>query len=722
MKFVRFVLGATICLFAIYGGYELYVQKFANNEISGDVVQELREAGFDVSEGDAKNGLSGIFQNEPIGRPSASFSMGASPPTPYQETTPNVQAMPPSARASGGLPPSLRRNDTPVTVTFPEHSSQPYSSAISSFASPPTPVSPPTVSAQAPDPFFPPLPGSSEAFRQALDVPLFLNSDSAAMTPPPTIDLTGDLTGEATSKRQGNAETPLTDFGLNANNTPQLPVQSPPTPPIQEQIPAQPPEQVPAQWASAYTFGVAAPPAVDIRTTREPTPQQPNVFPPPVVVPVEQPRIEQQSVNSSVGEATTNPPITVTPHPHVQPLPPIGNEPTNPQVYQQANQQVLIPHLQVISLPPVEEEVPATDNRWAMTPGLPNPPQIALPDPPPVETPFAAGLPPQYVQSDPGTLQPQVTIPAQISPSNQQFVRQDSSPQLPPAPPLTVAPAMSATQPDVQQAVLPQPVQQQQIAQVNNVTPLPQPPQENGIDPEVVSKVAKIGELLTQNQVNEAYEKLSRMYFHDEMTTEERQYVAKHLDLLAGGVLFSRRHHILEAPYMVKEGDTIESIAVQYKITPELLRKLNGIPGTANAAAGTELKVLRGPLDARIYPNFHELVITMRDKYACRFPVSVGSSYAGQAGRFTVQEKALNRGYQLAPGMEVIPPGDPANPLGAQWIELSKEQGTIGIHGTNRPEQIGTTRISAGFFGLRDQDIAEVYDMLTVGSSVTIVR
>jgi len=112
----------------------------------------------------------------------------------------------------------------------------------------------------------------------------------------------------------------------------------------------------------------------------------------------------------------------------------------------------------------------------------------------------------------------------------------------------------------------------------------------------------------------------------------------------------------------------------------------------------------------------------MRDKYACRFPISVGSSYAGQEGSFTVQEKALNRGYQLAPGMEVIPPGDPNNPLGSQWIELSKEQGTIGIHGTNRPEQIGTTRRSAGFFGLRDKDIAEVYDMLTVGSNVTIVR
>jgi hypothetical protein len=386
---------------------------------------------------------------------------------------------------------------------------------------------------------------------------------------------------------------------------------------------------------------------------------------------------------------------------------------------QQTNQQVVIPYMQVTSLPPVEGEVSVMETGWAMTSAMPNPPQILIPDPPQVGTP-PAGQPPQFVQNDPGGLHPQVTIPTQISPAEQQFVRQDNNLQMPQLP---QAPSPTSAQPNGHQMIQLQPTQQQQITQVNNVTPLPQS-QDTGIAPEVAVKVAKIGELLMQNQVADAHEQLSRMYFYDEMTPEERQYVAKHLDLLAGGVLFSRRHHVLEPPYVVKEGDTIESVATQYKITPELLRKLNGIPNGVNAAVGASLKVLRGPLDVRIYPELHELVITMRDKYACRFPISVGSGYAGQDGSFTVQEKALDRGYQLAPGMEIIPPGDPNNPLGAQWIELSRERekGTIGIHGTNRPEQIGTTKRSAGYFGLRNQDIAEVYDMLTVGSNVTIVR
>jgi len=691
MKFVRFILGATICLFAVYGGYELYVQKFTKNEDSGDIFQELRDAGYNVGSGDVKNDLSAMMQSD-LGTPTASFGMEASHP-------PTIPESLSSGTTSGGLPPSLRRSAAPTTAVFPEQPLQ-MESVQSSLHSP-------------------------ETFQPSFDASLFLNPGGATiLTPPPTLD----ASGEATSTGQAITETPSPNWEWDFSNTTQ-PIPTPPAPSVPEQMPEQTPKQTPeppsSQWPSTYTFGVAMPPTVDIATTEGVLQGQAHVFL-PLTTPAEQRPVNTIAQETAAQETAAYRPMIATPHPQVRPLPPIENDLVTAQVNQQVDRQVVIPHMQVISLPPVEDEVPTTETRWAMTPALPHPPQIALPDPPQLET-QPAGQPPQYVQNDPGSFQPSVTIPTQVSPYDQQFVRQDNPPQTPQLPPAPFAPATVPTLPpsaatsEVQQAILPQNPVQKQIEQVNSVTPLPQS-QDSGISPEVAVKVAKIGELLKQGQVSDAYEELSRMYFYDEMTPEEQQYVAKHLDLLAGGVLFSRRHHILEPPYMVKEGDTIESIATQYKITPELLRKLNRIPGGANAVAGTELKVLRGPLDARIYPNYHELVVMIRDKYACRFPISVGSSYAGQEGSFTVQEKALNRAYQLAPGMEIIPPGDPNNPLGAQWIELSKEQGTIGIHGTNRPEQIGTTRRSAGFFGLCDQDIAEVYDMLTIGSNVTIVR
>ncbi|MDR1383173.1 MAG: LysM peptidoglycan-binding domain-containing protein [Planctomycetaceae bacterium] len=258
-------------------------------------------------------------------------------------------------------------------------------------------------------------------------------------------------------------------------------------------------------------------------------------------------------------------------------------------------------------------------------------------------------------------------------------------------------------------------------ASANAVVPLPIT-DSGEIAPEIVTKVEQIGQLLRQNDIDNAYSQLSSMYFTEEMSSEERQYVAKHLDQLAGGLIFSRRSNLLEPPYTVKESDTVETIATQYRITPQLLRKLNGIPENTNAAAGTQLKVIRGPLDARIYPEQHEMVVILRGKYACRFPLTIGSNYAGQTGEFIVQDKVVNPVFELASGLGNIPPGDPSNPLGSRWIQLSKESGTLGIHGTNLPENIGTTRKSAGVFGLREKDVAEVYDMLVVGSSVKIVR
>ena len=703
MKTVRFIFGATICLLAAYGGYELYVQKFADNSLSDDIVQELRDAGFDVGPGESPNDLSAMFQSD-LGTPSSSFSMIPTDSPPLQGfPSPGLpvshSGVPNQTSGHNGLPPSLRNSvGESVTVVAPEQQS-PYSPDMAQFYAPVPPPSPAPELTSPSETVNPPL-GSPETFQQSFDIPLFLNSGNSSN------DVTAtqffDPPGEATSTGRANSVPTVPDMESNSENVSQFVI---PSPPISEQ-PVVPEQALAPAGISAYTFGVMPSPAEEIRTM-ETTPAEQHVYLPPIVPG------EQHPVNPCAEDMAVFQPFIVTTHPQVQPLPPVENDLASTPV----NSPVIIPHLSVTSLPPVEDEVPLMDNTWATMPAMPNPPSVPLPDPPQIETPVA-GQPPQYVQNDPAVSQPLVTIPAQHPIPDEMLNRQDNNlSQLPPVP--------SVVQPEfpaVQQAVLPQePEQQQPIRQVNGVTPLPQA-QDTWVDPEVATKVANIGVLLTQNQVAEAYDQLSRMYFFDEMTTEERQYVARHLDLLAGGVLFSKRHHVLEPAYLVREGDTVESIATQYKITPELLGKLNSIPSGSNVEVGTELKVLRGPLDARIYPDYHEMVVTMRGKYACRFPISVGSSYAGQEGGFTVQEKAVNRGYQLAPGMEVIPPGDPANPLGSRWIELSKERGTIGIHGTNNPTQIGTTRKSAGFFGLREQDITEVYDMLTVGSNVTIIR
>jgi lipoprotein-anchoring transpeptidase ErfK/SrfK len=61
---------------------------------------------------------------------------------------------------------------------------------------------------------------------------------------------------------------------------------------------------------------------------------------------------------------------------------------------------------------------------------------------------------------------------------------------------------------------------------------------------------------------------------------------------------------------------------------------------------------------------------------------------------------------------------DPNNPLGERWIGLGKN---MAIHGTNRPENIGRTDLP-GCISLSETDVVEVYDILSLGSQVTIRR
>ncbi len=62
--------------------------------------------------------------------------------------------------------------------------------------------------------------------------------------------------------------------------------------------------------------------------------------------------------------------------------------------------------------------------------------------------------------------------------------------------------------------------------------------------------------------------------------------------------------------------------------------------------------------------------------------------------------------------------GGPGNPLGARAMYLG---GTIyRIHGTNAPETIGT-RVSSGCIRLTNEDVADLYSRVNVGTKVIVL-
>ncbi|NSW57943.1 MAG: L,D-transpeptidase family protein [Armatimonadetes bacterium] len=107
---------------------------------------------------------------------------------------------------------------------------------------------------------------------------------------------------------------------------------------------------------------------------------------------------------------------------------------------------------------------------------------------------------------------------------------------------------------------------------------------------------------------------------------------------------------------------------------------------------------------------------------AKHYRACTGAGQNTPVGRFYIQSKCVWPGWRAYWG-EFIPGGSSRNPLGARFIGTSARGRvtgwTIGIHGTNQPSSIGR-RISGGCVRLLNPDIIELYEVIPIGTRVTI--
>ncbi len=219
---------------------------------------------------------------------------------------------------------------------------------------------------------------------------------------------------------------------------------------------------------------------------------------------------------------------------------------------------------------------------------------------------------------------------------------------------------------------------------------------------------------IKQGDLKEALSTLSVFYNAPELTSDQRQDLLDLLDALAREVVFSRRH-LLDMPYIVAPGETLEQIAKRYQIPTELLAKINAFEVTSQLPSGARLKVVPGPFRAEVDLTRSELTLFVEDLYAARFPVSLGTEPAPKPGVFQVLDKQRNRNYYGNGGVN-IPATDPRNPFGGWWIDLGQD---FSIHGTAEAA-VGTNRL--GCISLSPLDANDVFGMLIRGSQVTVRR
>lgn len=113
-------------------------------------------------------------------------------------------------------------------------------------------------------------------------------------------------------------------------------------------------------------------------------------------------------------------------------------------------------------------------------------------------------------------------------------------------------------------------------------------------------------------------------------------------------------------------------------------------------------------------------------KLVREYPVATGKDpRQTPEGTFSVVFKTWNPSWTNPRTGETIPGSSPRNPLGTRWIGLSvpgaAEGRTYGIHGTNRPESIGT-HVTLGCVRMHNRDVEELYPQVPQGTQVTISR
>jgi LysM repeat protein len=229
-------------------------------------------------------------------------------------------------------------------------------------------------------------------------------------------------------------------------------------------------------------------------------------------------------------------------------------------------------------------------------------------------------------------------------------------------------------------------------------------------DSGAVPELAAIDESMTASDYAAAHRELSKLWWN---RPELRETLRDRIETTANSIFFAPRPHYME-PYEIQPGDRLSEIGKKYQVPWQYLVRLNQVD-PRRIRPGQLLKVVKGPMHALVDLSDFELTVHAHGYYVRRYRVGIGRDGRSPVGKFAVLNKVVDPQY-TSPEGKVIAGDDPQNPLGERWLDLGDG---YGIHGTIDPDSIGKAE-SRGCIRLTNEDVAEVYDLLGVGSEVVI--
>lgn len=225
---------------------------------------------------------------------------------------------------------------------------------------------------------------------------------------------------------------------------------------------------------------------------------------------------------------------------------------------------------------------------------------------------------------------------------------------------------------------------------------------------------------LDRGELAQALLLLSDWYGDPSLSAAEKQEVETLLGQLAGSVIYEGPPaHRLEPAYIVQTGDTLEAVAQKYQVPAALLAKINGVAESAPLEAGQELKVVRGPFSALVDLSERRMTLMLDRRYAGKFDLDLDPTVSVEEGQWKVDQKLLTPSSANLYGQ---PPGASSEERSILLSSSSPNGAVAVLRGPGGGGATLATDPVGRVLRLSSQDVGDVFDILSVGSRVTIRR
>lgn len=212
-------------------------------------------------------------------------------------------------------------------------------------------------------------------------------------------------------------------------------------------------------------------------------------------------------------------------------------------------------------------------------------------------------------------------------------------------------------------------------------------------------------------EAKEAYQRI----ISDFSDFENIEQIQKELESLNMEIIYSNAPTPRTVIHEIAGGDTLGGLAKKYNTTVHLIKINNNLKSDV-IRLGQKLRIWTGAFSIFVDKSQNKLTLKDDDGIVKVYDVSTGRDNSTPVGEFKVTSKLIDPVWFKSGA--VVPPESPENELGSRWMGFDIPG--YGIHGTIKPETIGQ-QVTAGCVRMKNEEVEELYNLIPLGTTVSIV-